>query len=106
MTSPGDDESMRIQPANRTGILIVRLWVEANDRQRVRARITQILDSAGPQQAMAAAATPADIYAVVRSWVEAFVDENGCMDDSRHGSASWQLDRVAPTVAVNGQSAR
>jgi antitoxin component HigA of HigAB toxin-antitoxin module len=64
MTPPSSD---------RTGILILRLWIEADAREGLRARITQTLDS-GDEQAMATAAEPEDIYAVVRTWVEAFVD--------------------------------
>ena len=59
--------------SDRTGILILRLWIEADARDGLRARITQTLDS-GDEQAMATAANPEDIYAVVRTWVEAFVD--------------------------------
>jgi hypothetical protein len=60
---------------DRTGILIVRLWIEANSREGLRARITQTLDSTGSEEAMATAAGPEDIYEVVRTWVEAFVDQ-------------------------------
>ena len=64
MTAPSSD---------RTGILILRLWIEEDAPDGLRARITQTLDS-GDEQAMATAANPEDIYAVVRTWVEAFVD--------------------------------
>jgi hypothetical protein len=62
--------------SDRTGILILRLWIEANVREGFRARITQTLDSAGTEQAMATAANPEDIYAVVRTWVEKFINPN------------------------------
>ena len=67
---------MTTQTADRTGILIVRLWIESTGPGGFRARITQTLDSTGPEEAMATAATPEDIYAVVRSWVEAFANAN------------------------------
>ncbi len=70
---------MKRPPADRTGILVVRLWIEANPRDGFRARITRTLDAAGPEQAAATAATPEDIYAVVRTWVEAFVAANGAV---------------------------
>ena len=66
---------MRSQPTDRTGVLIVRLWIEANARGGFRARITQKLDSTCKEQTMATAADPEDLYAVVRTWVEAFVDQ-------------------------------
>jgi len=67
---------MNMSSANRTGILIVRLWVEANAHEGFRARITQTLDSGAPGQAMATAGTPDELYAVVRTWVEEFTSPN------------------------------
>lgn len=75
MTAFHEDERMRSHTSDRTGILIVRLWIEGNAREGFRARITQTLDSTGLEQAMATAADPENIYAVVRTWVEAFVDQ-------------------------------
>ena len=63
-------------PSDRTGILIVRLWIEGNAHEGFRARITQTGDSAGPEKAMSTAANPEDLYAAVRTWVETFVDLN------------------------------
>jgi hypothetical protein len=67
---------MKAQPSDRTGILIVRLWIEGNPSDGFRARITQTLDSTGPQKAITTAGNPEDVYVVVRSWVEAFVNPN------------------------------
>lgn len=72
---------MKRPSADRTGILVVRLWIEANPRDGFRARITRTLDAAGPEQADATAATPEDVYAVVRTWVEAFVTSDGAAAD-------------------------
>lgn len=66
---------MKALTSDRTGILIVRLWIEGNAHEGFRARITRTLDSTGREQELAAAAAPEDIYAVVRTWVEAFVDQ-------------------------------
>jgi hypothetical protein len=60
---------------DRTGILIVRLWIEGNGLAGFRARITRTLDSEGHEQEVAVAAAPDDVYAVVQGWVEAFVDQ-------------------------------
>jgi len=68
---------MRAISPDRTGLLIVRLWIEQNTREGLRARITQTLDSAGAEQKVAAAGNPEDIYAAVRTWVEAFVRRSG-----------------------------
>jgi len=77
--------------SDRTGLLIVRLWVEHDSRVGFRARITQSLDSSSVEQAMTMAVSPEDVYAVVQAWVEAFVAS---------GSASgvgtrlrWDTDR-------------
>jgi antitoxin component HigA of HigAB toxin-antitoxin module len=72
VTADHEDASMALT-SDHTGILIVRLWIEGNAREGFRARITRTLDSAGHEQEMATAAAPDDIYAVVRTWVEAFV---------------------------------
>ena len=72
---------MSFPSADRTGILVVRLWIEANARDGFRARITRTLDAARPQQATTTAATAEDLYAVVRTWVETFVTSNAAAAD-------------------------
>jgi hypothetical protein len=59
--------------SDRTGLLIVRLWVEHDSLLGFRARITQSLDSSGKEQTTTVAGSPEDVYAVVQTWVEAFV---------------------------------
>lgn len=62
-------------PSDRTGILIVHLWVEDDEAHGgFRARITQTLDSTHPERETATAATPEAVYTAVRNWVETFVD--------------------------------
>ena len=73
VTAPRDVGHMTPPSSDRTGILIVRLWNEGHTSEGFRARITQTLDSADSEQAVASAATPDDVYAVIRTWVEAFV---------------------------------
>lgn len=67
---------MSTDSLDRTGILIVRLWIEGNSREGFRARITQTHDSTGIEQASATAGNPEDLYSVVRTWVEAFIHPN------------------------------
>jgi hypothetical protein len=59
--------------ADRTGILILHLWVESNTPEGFRARITETVDTTGVEKTMATASSPEDVYSVVRSWVEGFV---------------------------------
>lgn len=66
---------MKTHSPDRTGILIVSLWIEANPLNGFRARITQTLDSSGKERATATAANPEGIYSVVRAWVEGFVGQ-------------------------------
>jgi antitoxin component HigA of HigAB toxin-antitoxin module len=82
VTASNEAEPMKTEPLDRTGILIVRLGIEANASEGFRARITQTLDSSGHEQAMATAASPEGIYAVVQTWVEAFVDQDSHVDPS------------------------
>jgi hypothetical protein len=67
---------METRSSDRTGIMVVRVWIESNARGGFRARLTHTLDSTAHEAEIAAAADPEDIYAVVRSWVEAFVDQD------------------------------
>jgi hypothetical protein len=67
---------MQSQSSDRTGILIVRLWNEGSAREGFRARITQTLDSSGPEEPTGTAESePQDIYDTVQTWVEAFVEQ-------------------------------
>lgn len=84
MTALDEDGRMATRHSDRTGILIVRLWIEADAQvEGFRARITQTLDSTDPKQAVASAADPEDVYAVVRTWVEAFVDQDRASEPLR-----------------------
>jgi hypothetical protein len=78
VTDGGEDVRMEPQalPANRTGILMVRLWIEASAVEGFRARITQTLDSMTTEQAVATVASPEDLYETIRGWVETFVSRN------------------------------
>jgi len=67
---------MKASSSDRTGILIVHLWIEASAGEGFRARITQTLDSSIPHQATATASNPEQIYSVVRKWVEEFTNPN------------------------------
>ena len=61
---------------NRTGLLVVRVWTEGGDSvgDGLRARITQTADLFGGVQIVTAAGTTDDIYAAVREWLEAYLD--------------------------------
>lgn len=67
---------MEPKPTDRTGLLIVRLWIEHHPTNGFRARITKTLDSAGEGHEMTTAGSPTEIYALVQKWVEDFISVN------------------------------
>jgi hypothetical protein len=60
---------MRRKPA---AVLVLRVWCEGEDRDILRARITQTGDITQPGTAIAVAGTVDDVSTVVRDWIEAF----------------------------------
>jgi hypothetical protein len=67
---------MKIVSPDRTGVLILRLWIEASHKTALRARITQTLDSTATEQPVGVAASAENICAVVKQWVQNFEDSN------------------------------
>ena len=61
---------------DRTGLLIVRLWIEGNVSDGFRARITQKLDSAVGEHTVAMAGNSDDVCTIVQKWIDAFVNSN------------------------------
>jgi hypothetical protein len=56
----------------RTGVLVVRAWLEDASDKRLRVRITHTLDVARPGETVIVTATREEVYAAVRSWLEEF----------------------------------
>lgn len=81
---------MTTSSSDRTGVLIVRLWIETNHDHGLRARITQTLDSMAAEQSVAVAASAEDICAVVKRWVDEFADPTSGGGNGRapHGARS------------------
>jgi hypothetical protein len=50
--------------------LILRVWFEGNSRIELRARIVEVAGGSSGEELVATVATPEDLYAAVRSWVE------------------------------------
>ncbi len=76
VTLTRDASPMKPPLSDRTGLLLVRLWIEGNARDGFRARITQTLDSAGTERAVEMAGTPEAVYTVVQTWIDEFVNSN------------------------------
>lgn len=61
----------------RSGVLVVRAWIEEDAERGLRARITSTLDIARGDEVVSLAARPEEIYEAVREWLEAFVRGGG-----------------------------
>jgi hypothetical protein len=60
-------------PAERTGLLVIRAWIEENGDVRLRARITRMVDVAAREQISTVVATPEEITGAVAEWLETFL---------------------------------
>lgn len=57
---------------DRTGVLILRIWIEAHPEKGLRARITETVDIVEGKQRTLAAASVREIVAIVCDWLERF----------------------------------
>ena len=64
---------MAAQPAERTGLLVIRAWIEPYGETRLRARITRAVDVGGPEE-ISTVATRDEIVGAVAAWLDAFLD--------------------------------
>ena len=58
----------------RTGILVIRVWVEQDDAGRLRARLTQAADLGETATTLAVAAGVPAICDAVEAWLRRFLD--------------------------------
>jgi hypothetical protein len=58
----------------RSGILVLRVWVEQDDAGRLRARLTQAADLGETATTLAVAAGMPAICDAVEAWLRQFVD--------------------------------
>ena len=58
--------------ADRTGVMIVRIWLESAHEQGLRARLTESSDLASRKHVSHAAASVDEIVGTVRRWAERF----------------------------------
>jgi len=57
---------------DRTGVLVVRVWVEVHPEQGLRARITETNDIVAGRQRSVAVASVDEVVEIVRAWLERF----------------------------------
>ena len=61
----------------RTGVLIVRVWIEASSPSGVRARITETKDLEEGERTSTVTGTREEIVAIVSEWLDAFAADSG-----------------------------
>jgi hypothetical protein len=61
-----------VLPADRTGVVVVRVWLEPGHEQGLRARITAT-DLATSREMTVSAASIDEIVEIVRAWIDSFV---------------------------------
>jgi hypothetical protein len=62
-----------VQPPDRTGVLVIRAWLEADrDQLALRARVTRTVDVSAAEPTETVAASEREILAIVDAWLEAF----------------------------------
>jgi hypothetical protein len=69
MRPPPDDHG-----PERTGILVIRVWLEQDAPGRLRARLTQAADLGEPPTTLATAADVPAVCAAVEAWLRRFLD--------------------------------
>lgn len=60
-------------PAERTGVLVIRAWIESGGENALRARITSTLDVAERGEVSTVASTPEAVTAAVAGWLRALL---------------------------------
>lgn len=75
VTAVRDTRSPMETPSTRSGVLILRVWVESGREDGFRARIIQTLD--GQQEPPTAVSKTADVLAAVRTWLDELLERDG-----------------------------
>jgi hypothetical protein len=62
-------------PAERTALMVIRAWIEANGEMQLRARLTQTVDLEREAEVSNVAATRDQITAAVEDWLDLFLGD-------------------------------
>jgi hypothetical protein len=62
-------------PDERTALLVIRAWIEANGEAHLRARITQTAGTDGVNETSRVAASKSEITDAVAAWLDEFLDD-------------------------------
>lgn len=66
---------MSAVPDERTALLVIRAWIEANGEAHLRARITQTAGASPGAETSRVAASKSEITEAVAAWLDDFVDD-------------------------------
>ena len=61
-------------PSTKTGLLIIRAWVEEGV-PGFRARVIRLFDVMGNEESIATVETSEELTAVIEAWLQGFLDE-------------------------------
>ena len=67
----------------RTGVLVLRVWLEDSEQDALRARITETLDISTSSEIERTAVGEAEILRAVGLWVRSFLDEAAAQAQDR-----------------------
>ena len=59
--------------SEKTGALVIRIWIERSPLPNLKARITRTTDVATEEEVTTAATSTEEIETIVRAWLDAFV---------------------------------
>jgi hypothetical protein len=59
----------------RTGVLVLRVWMEGQPEGQPRARLTATHDISDPRPAVVTVVGPDEVCAAVRAWLEDFTND-------------------------------
>jgi hypothetical protein len=66
---------MRAADAERTGVLVLRAWVEGDGEHHLRVRIARTIQGRTTESVTSASVTVEGVCTVVRAWLEDLLDE-------------------------------
>jgi hypothetical protein len=70
---------MTVSSSERSGLVLLRVWIEPGHEKGLRARLTGTVGGSGREVSIATAATVQDAVESVRSWLEDFVASQATM---------------------------
>jgi hypothetical protein len=80
--------------ADRTGVMVVRIWIEGSG-DSIRARLTETLDIAAGEETSRVVASEEEVVDGVRRWVHAFATQSRRSPDDTSDAATSSDNAVA-----------